>query len=170
LNGTSNGLNDAVWPPSFFLPTSETLARIIDVYTYQADLDVGKMFLNFPLANAVRSYSGVNLSGFNLPGVDESDRHRWTRLWFSARFSPYLAVRFLAIGEEKARGDHLDVRNPFHWDSIRLNLLGSDNFNPSLPWIFKWNSVELRIAGDCVIFVDDSRLTGYSIENAWQIA
>ena len=170
FNGTSNGLNELVWAPSFFLPTSESLGRLIEVNTFQADLDVGEMFLNFPLTKSARPYSGVNLSNFDLPGVSESDRHRWTRLWFGFRFSPYGAVRSLAIAEELARGDPLETKNPFHWDSVRLNLPCSPDFNPSMPWIFKWNSVELRIAGDCVIFVDDSRLTGFSIENAWQIA
>ena len=39
FNGTSNSLNNAVWALSFFLPISETLARLIDVFTYQVDLD-----------------------------------------------------------------------------------------------------------------------------------
>ena len=86
------------------------------------------------------------MSSLKLPGVEETDRHRWIRLWFGFTFSPYAAVRFLAIAEEKARGDYLDVKNPFHWDSIRLNLPGSDDFNLSLPWIFKWNSIEMHIA------------------------
>jgi hypothetical protein len=34
----------------------------------------------------------------------------------------------------------------------------------------KWNEIAGRIAGDIVGFVDDLRLTGFSIENAWAVA
>ena len=37
-----------------------------------------------------------------------------------------------------------------------------------MPWIFKWNPLVKKIAGDCVTFVDDMRVTGFSIENCWQ--
>ena len=76
FNGTSNGLNKLVWAPSFFLPTSESLARLIQVHPFQADLDVREIFLNFPLINSVHPFSGVNLSKFELPGIEETDCHR----------------------------------------------------------------------------------------------
>ena len=114
FNGTSNGLNELAWAPSFFLPTSESLARLIQVHPFQADLDVREMFLNFPLINSVHPFSSVNLSKFELPGMEETDCHRWTRLWFGFRFSPYGAVRFLAVAEELARGDPLDPNNLFY--------------------------------------------------------
>jgi hypothetical protein len=56
------------------------------------------------------------------------------------------------------------------WDKIRLNLPGSPEYDPSLPMVMKWNDLAARIAGDIVVFVDDLRLTGFSIENAWAVA
>lgn len=38
-------------------------------------------------------------------------------------------------------GDLLDPNNPFAWDKIKLNLPGLENYNPAMPWIYKWNSV-----------------------------
>jgi len=81
FNGTSNGLNEIVWAPSFFLPTSNSLAMKLQPDTYQLDLDVGEMFLNFPLHHKTRSFSGVNLTGFDKLGLEPQDiRQRWSRL------------------------------------------------------------------------------------------
>ena len=169
FHGTKFGLNNSVWAPSFFLPTSKSLARIVDINTYQLDMDVGEMFLNFPLHTTMRTYCGVNLLGFdNLPLDKKQKRQRWTRLWFGFKPSPHGAVRFLSIAEELARGDPLDVKNPFFWDSIRMNLPCSSDFDPTAPWICKWNSKLNRIAGDFVVFVDDMRVCGSSVENCWQ--
>ena len=94
FDGTRNGLNSITWAPSFFLPTSTSLARILQPNTYQLDMDVGEMFLNFPLRNNIRPYCGVNLTNFNDLGITVKERRqRWTRLWFGFKLSPYLAVR-----------------------------------------------------------------------------
>ena len=89
-------------------------------------------------------------------------------MWFGFKPSPHGAVRFFAIAEEQARGDHLDSKNPFYWDKIKLNIPCSQDFDPTSPWICKWNSKEGRIAGDFVVFVDDMRVCGFSVENCWQ--
>ena len=41
-----------------------------------------------------------------------------------------------------------------------MNLPGSEDYNPSLPRVFKWNATENAIAGDCKFFCDDFRLIG----------
>ena len=56
------------------------------------------------------------------------------------------------------------------WDSIILNLVGSKEYNPSLPNVYKWDSIAKRIAGDLVAFIDDLRAIGYTLEQAWLIA
>ena len=53
---------------------------------------------------------------------------------------------------------------------MKLNLPGSDLYDPALPKIYKWNDKENGIAADLVAFVDDLRFTGFSSENAWAAA
>ena len=79
--------------------------------------------------------------------------------------SPYLAIRFLAIAIDLARGDPYDSSNLFHWSNVILNLPCSDTFISSLPWIYKWNKTARAISGDVVSFVDDFRIIGYLVEN-----
>ena len=86
------------------------------------------------------------------------------------RPSPYWAVRFFYLADEFARGNHRDVKNALRWDKIILNLPGSHDFNPSLPWVMKWDSLLNRIAGDIIAFVDDLRASGFDEETAWSIA
>ena len=81
--------------------------------------------------------------------------------------SPYLVVRFRALAIEIAVGDPHDEVNPFYWEKVKLNLPCSDSFDPSLPWIYKWNPNVGAIAGDFISFVDDYRITGFSVENCW---
>ena len=115
FNGTENGLNAIVWVPSFFLSTSHSLGRILQVNTYQLDMDVGEIFVNFPMHNSMRPYCGVNLSKFDDLSLDEKEkRQRWARLWFGFKPSPHYSVRFLSIAQEQARGDHSIESNPFH--------------------------------------------------------
>jgi hypothetical protein len=84
--------------------------------------------------------------------------------------SPYLAVQYLYLALEFAVGNPRFNSNPLRWDKVRLNLPGDPVYNPSLPMVMKWNEIAGRIAGDIVGFVDDLRLTGFSIENAWAVA
>jgi hypothetical protein len=48
-NGTSCGLNDALWTPNFWLPTPATAARSLGYGYNMVDIDLGGMYLNFPL-------------------------------------------------------------------------------------------------------------------------
>jgi hypothetical protein len=61
-DGTSSGLNEALWAPSFWLPTTDSAMRMYDYATYCVDLDLGEMFLNFPMDPTIRPYAGVDLS------------------------------------------------------------------------------------------------------------
>ena len=60
--------------------------------------------------------------------------------------------------------------DPLRWDLIRLNLPGDLTYDPSLPTVMSWNEDVNRFAGDMVALVDDLRLSGFSIENAWAVA
>ena len=66
LNGTSCGLSDAVWASNFWLPTSRTVTRLL-TYDYRTvDVDIGEMFLNFPLHEELRMHSGLDLTPFRV--------------------------------------------------------------------------------------------------------
>jgi hypothetical protein len=53
---------------------------------------------------------------------------------------------------------------------VRLNLPGSDRYDPSRPWVAKYRKDNCPIAADLFIFVDDLRPTGPTREDAWQAA
>ena len=64
FNGTSCGLNDCLWSQNFWLPTANSLVRSVVFDCKFVDLDLGEMFLNFPLHKSLVSYSGVDLTPF----------------------------------------------------------------------------------------------------------
>lgn len=180
FNGTSCGFNDAVWAPNFWLPTAKSMTRILGYNYKSVDIDLGEMFLNFPLNSTLQSYSGVDLGPFRedlnrlCPSIAWPDDDRtvavWTRTWMGFRPSPEWACRYYYLAEEFVRGDERDVNNPMRWDTVILNLLGNEDFNPALPNVMKWNRLAKRIAGDLKSYVDDLRAVGWSLEHAWVIA
>jgi hypothetical protein len=172
-NGSSCGLNAAVWAPNFWLPYPRTALRSLDYNYYSVDMDLGEMFLNFPLHTTMQPYAGIDLTPFlEHLGLDKrkSGWLRWTRNWMGARPSPYSSVRFYYLAEEFCKGNRTDLNNPLRWDKIILNLPGSVDYDPTKPRLYKWDSVHQRIAGDLSTFVDDLRITGQTVEHAWHIA
>jgi hypothetical protein len=55
------GLNQALWSPTFPLPGADALTDLLDAGAWMADMDMGEMFLNFPLDLALQPYCGVDL-------------------------------------------------------------------------------------------------------------
>jgi hypothetical protein len=140
-----------------------------------ADFDLGEMFLNFPLDRSIQPFTGVRMEGIatNLEaiyGVEFTKQYlAWTRLLMGFRPSPYLAIRYYYLAEEFVIGDHREPRNPLRWDKIVLNLPGMANFDPRLPWIYKWDSERQCISGAVVTFVDDGRGSGRDKQHAWEV-
>ncbi len=175
-DATANGLNDAVWAPSFWLPTVDTLVRNVDATTWMLDRDIGDMFLNFPLDRRVWPYTGLNLETL-FDGTVEEDADiikmagskwvHWGRCLMGFKPSPYNAIKTALVVEEVARGDRHCESNPFQWDHVRLNLPGNADYDPSLSWITKLRKDEL-IACEIFTFVDDERVTGATRELVWQ--
>jgi hypothetical protein len=175
-DATANKLNDAVWAPSFWLPTIDTLVRYVDADTWMMDRDVGDMFLNFPLDKRVWPYTGLHLADL-FDGTSEEDAEilkkagsewaHWGRCLMGFKPSPYNSIKTAMVVEEVAKGDRHCERNPFQWDHIRLNLPGNANYDPSLSWISKLRKDGL-IACDIFTFVDDERLIGATRELSWQ--
>jgi hypothetical protein len=172
-NGSSCGLNSSLWAPNFWLPTARTALRSLDFNYFSVDMDLGDMFLNFPLHHDLQAYSGIDLTplksslGISSPGAYHV---HWTRCWMGSKPSPFYAVAFFSLAEEFVRGDHLDPDNPLRWDLVIFNLPGEPNYNPSKPRVFKWDSQGNFIAADLVVFVDDLRGTGPTVEHTWRVA
>jgi hypothetical protein len=53
-DATKCGLNELVWAPNFFIPSVESMVDLLDSKSWMADIDLGGMFLNFPLDPKVR--------------------------------------------------------------------------------------------------------------------
>ena len=45
------------------------------------------------------------------------------------------------------------TENHFRWDEVKLNLPGDDEYNPGMPWVYKWDNISKSIAGDATIFL-----------------
>ena len=179
FNGTSCGVNEALFSSNFWLPMSGTMTRLLSFGYRVVDMDIGEMFLNFPLHPSLQAYSGVDLSSFKAeldhlsPVMIRKGKRlaaTWTRLWFGMKQSPELAAAFYYIAEEFIRGKQDAINNPLRWDSIILNLIGNHQYNPSFPNVYKWDNIAKRIAGDIIAYVDDLRAIGFSMEQAWLIA
>ena len=156
----ANGLNDCVWAPSFWLPSIESLLRIVDETSFMEDRDVGEMFLNYELHPLVRKFAGVDVRPLGFTEEEYPNRWLWwTKNLMGFRSSPYNSVKMYLIAEEVIRGDRLDSVNPFRWRRVEMNLPGSTNYNPGRAWVTK-RRVDRSLASDMVVFVDDKRLAG----------
>jgi hypothetical protein len=83
--------------------------------------------------------------------------------------SPYNAVRHYYWGEEFARGNPTTLGNPFGYDKVILNLPGMESYDPTLPKLLRWNSLQSCMAGDVIAFIDDVRMTGASKEKCHEV-
>lgn len=156
-DGTKSGLNDAIWVPRFRLPTVQNLLRAVDFKTVMSDFDIGEMFLNFVLHETMQALCGIDLSRFF--GDGKVLWERWTRAAMGLKSSPYQAVQAVLVAKEVILGDRLEKSNAFRWDKVRLNLPGSAEYDPALPWVSKIRLDDGEIACDLFIYVDDGRVT-----------
>lgn len=164
IGGSSNGLNDSVWTPSFWLPKVDSLLRMVDFDSVMEDRDIGEMFINFQLHPSIRKYTGVDLGPLGLT-EDEcaSQWVYWVRNLMGFKSSPHNSVRMNLISEEVIRGNPKDVTNPFQWSFIQLNLPGTSDYDPSVAWLTKRRE-DGTMASDFVCFVDDQRLVAATLE------
>ena len=177
FDGTSCGLNEALWSPNFFLPTSRNASELLSFDSWMADADFSEFFHNFFCDEKIRCYSGVDTSCLSpfltanprSPLMKSNQKHteglRWNRLFMGMKPSPYNAVRSYYWAEEFAKGDLRDSSNPFGFDSFSLNLPGMESYDTLKSKSLKWNSSLKMNAGDVVTFVDDVRIVGSSKEH-----
>jgi hypothetical protein len=110
-----------------------------------------------------------------LPNAAKMIQKAMLRFWkekvaMGLKSAPYQACYAMGFAEEMIRGDRLDEANIFCWDHVRMNLPGSENYDPRLPWVSKLRSSDGHIAADIVTFVDDVRPSGPTKWEGWQAA
>lgn len=169
-NGSSSGLNDAVWAPWFSLPTVDSHLRAVDESTFMSDNDVKEMFLNFMMDPVIRPYSGVDLTTLFPEEVLCAGLVLWVlweRLFMGFRPSPYLTTRDMMRLEPRLRGARDREENVFRWHKVILNLPGNLSYDPSQPRVYKVRK-DGTMASDLFIYMDDFRATGPSKRECWQ--
>jgi hypothetical protein len=134
-----------------------------------SDLDVGEMFLNFVLHSDLRALCGMDLTKYG-GTIQEFETVTW-EVWQQAAMglkpSPYQAVQGMMVAEQVIKENYSDPSNPFRWDTVRMDLPGTKNYDPALPWVSKIRLGDNNIACDIVIYVDDLRVTGPTKEECW---
>ena len=159
---TASGLNAALWAPKFWMPTMTNVIDCAIHTSWFGDVDAGEMFLNFPLDLRMRKYCGVDISWMRKDGSQLWEC--WHRMAMGMKPSPWVTIRLLSWMMEIVLGNPKEVNNPFRWDSVRMNLPGSEDYNPALPRVTKWNERTKAIACDCKFFCDDFRIIGPTSE------
>jgi len=175
-DASRSGLNAALWVPGFPLPTTNTHLRSVEPGTWLADLDIGEMFLNFPLHASLRALCGVDLSHYGESLRDsgvkleewELRSFAWVRCAMGLRPSPYQAVQGALVAEEVILGDREDPNNIFRWDKVVLNLPGSASYDPTRAWVYKVRLKDGRVAADLATYVDDQRVSAPSDREGWR--
>ena len=167
-NGTSSGLNDAVWSPWFCLPTVDSHLRAVEEGTFMGDCDIGDMFLNFMLDEKIRPYAGVDLTElFAEESNGKITWERWERLLMGFKPSPYATTREMKKIEGWLKGNKNDMKNVFRWCKVILNLPGKENYNPARPWVYLVRE-DGTIASDLFSYIDDYRPTGPNKRECWK--
>ena len=146
FNGTSCGLTVVLWCPNFWLPDAKSLLRSVTFNYKFVDLEFGEIFHNFPLHPDLIPYSGVDLTPFraDLDRLGWTSHLKgpkllatWTRTWKGLKTSPEHCVRYYYLMEEVIRGNQREPPNPLRFDKIILNIIGNNNYNPTLANVIK---------------------------------
>ncbi len=175
-NATANKLNEAVWAPTFWLPTIDLLVRTVGLTSWMTDRDVGDMFLNYQLHKDVRPFTGVDLTSLYDGPEDPGPRMAvWDRNLMGFAASPYNSIKLALVAKEICKGDCFEMGagcngkelNPFQREVISLNLPGTKGYNPRFLWIVKRRK-DGQIACDLFTFVDNERVVGPTEELTWQ--
>jgi hypothetical protein len=166
-DGTKSGLNNAIWVPRFPLTTVNMMLQAVDENMFMGDMDIGEMFLNFILHESMQALCGVDLTEFFGEIDSKTGRkhvlwEKWVRCAMGLKSSPYQAVQAMLVAKEVILGDRTNASNVFRWDAVQMNLPGSPEYDPSLPWLSKIRVEDGKIAADLFIYVDDVRVTGNS--------
>jgi hypothetical protein len=168
-DATVSGLNDCLWVPSFVLPDTNVLTNLMDCNSWMGDLDMGEQFLNFPMHPRLQICCGIDVRPYLGQAKRKTMWWRWTRCMMGLKPSPYFAIKGTFLAEEVVKGNRLDRSNPYHWESVLLNLPGSPSYTPSQPWV-QLLTHDGKLAGNSIRYVDDLRLVGHSQSHCWELS
>jgi hypothetical protein len=91
---------------------------------------------------------------------------RWERMLMGFKPSPYCASRAMRRLEPTLKGARDDASNIFRWSTVKLNLPGSNDYDPTKPWVFKVRDDGV-LAADLFTYCDDLRPTAPTKEECW---
>ena len=94
--------------------------------------------------------------------LGEDFPEKWERMLMGFRPSPYFTTRSLKRVEIFLRGDRLEDRNVFRWESVVFNLPGDPSYTPTRPRVYRVRADGNTIAADLYIYIDDLRNTAPS--------
>ena len=83
--------------------------------------------------------------------------------------SPYRSLQLLMKAKFTAYGDRLNKKNTFQWEMGKLNLPGSDSYDPQFPWVMKVR-MDGELACEVYIYVEDGPISGHSEITCWEAA
>ena len=136
------------------------------------DCNAGEMCLCFNQDPRLQPYCGIDLT----PIYNETVTNNTTNIWkcwgrcgMGFTDSPYKAIKQMHIATELVKGNRLDQQNPFHWSLVKVNYPGTKNYNPLMPYIYKYNPITKTIAGDMKGFVDDYLAIGANEHQCRQV-
>jgi len=175
FDGSGSGLNATLWAPHFGLPTVRCTHRSLLRGYWQNDMDIGEMFLCFWLHLYLRRFVGVDIRHLKTRGPDQPaweqgrtrDWEHWVRNCMGLRDSPVRSLQLMVRAKFIAYGDRRDTKNPFHWERVVLNIPGSEDYDPTKPWVMKVR-VDGHVACEVYVYVDDGRMTGHSRGICWK--
>ena len=61
----------------------------------------------------------------------------WQRAALGLRLSPHQAFQALGVTEEVTWGPRTEPNNVVCWDDAVMHFPGSNDYNPSKPWVYK---------------------------------
>jgi hypothetical protein len=104
-NGTSSGLKDVLWVPSFLLPTVDSLLQAVHPDSWMADREVGEMFLNFVLHESLRELAGADVTHYRDAKETNEQPFKvcwewWTQCGMGLKPSPYQTTQAMLFAED----------------------------------------------------------------------
>jgi hypothetical protein len=119
----------------------------------------------------MQPYCGVDLRPYFSEEVPGGNTlwERWVRCMMGMKNSPYACIKGLLLALESIQGDHKDASNPFHWNTVSLNLPGDPEYDPRQPRLQRLVNSSGKRAAMIVSYVDDMRAAGSTPEECWAI-
>ena len=102
------------------------------------DVKSSVMFHNYKLPEKVQPYAGVDVSWAE-KGKDPR-WELWTRMAIRILSSTFETTRMFAWGVEVMMGDRKDEANPFYCDSAFHNCPVTNEYDPYMPRMYRWDS------------------------------